>query len=109
MRLFGLVTIVFAIISCESRVVKYAGLNDLVVGVQQIVLYEDNDFYLELGLGGTEGTYTIKGDTVYLYYEDKPQFWPDKLLMTDSYFITINSNSKRRPIKIRRWKGEKGK
>ena len=96
-------------VSCENRSVKHLGLNDLVVGVQQIVLYENAEFYLELGLGGTAGTYTIKNDTVYLHYEDKPQEWPDKLLMTDDYFITINSNSRREPTKIKRWKGEKSK
>ena len=76
-------------ISCEQRIVKYSGLNDLVVGVQQVVLYQNGDFYLELGLGGTEGTYRIKNDTVYLNYDDKPQGWPDKLLMTKDFIILI--------------------
>jgi hypothetical protein len=38
--------------SCSSREVKYEGLNDLVVGVHQFILYENNNFYLELSLGG---------------------------------------------------------
>lgn len=87
-------------ISCEQRIVKYSGLNDLVVGVQQVVLYQNGDFYLELGLGGTEGTYRIKNDTVYLNYDDKPQGWPDKLLMTKDYFMPIDFYNNGRLIKI---------
>ena len=91
-----------AITSCESRTVKYDGLNDLVVGVHQVVLYENGEFYLELGLGGTEGTYTLEHDTVYLNYFHKSEGWPDQLLMTKEYFVTINKDDSQRPIKISR-------
>jgi hypothetical protein len=93
---------IFIMTSCESREVKYSGLNDLVVGAQQVVLYKNGEFYLELGLGGKEGKYEIRNDTVYLTYFDKPENWPDKLLKTDNYFITLNSDSSIAPIRIRR-------
>lgn len=86
--------------SCDSRKVKYSGLNDLVVGVQQVVLYENSDFYLELGLGGTDGIYKIQNDTVFLNYDIKPDKWPDKILITEKYFETISINRKTNAIKI---------
>jgi hypothetical protein len=96
------IILIFILSSCENREVKYSGLNDLVVGVQQVVLYDNGEFYLELSLGEREGTYEIKNDTVHLTYTDKPENWPEKLLMTDSYFITLNSDSSIEPIRIRR-------
>ena len=85
--------------ACENRPVKYDALNDLFVGIHQVVLYENGEFYLELGAGGLEGTYKIKDDTIHLTYEEeKPKNWPDKLLMTDDYFIVMNKDS----LKIRR-------
>ena len=71
---------------------KHSGINDLVVGVQQIVLYENERFYLELSLGGTEGSYTIREDTVTFKYDQKPSTtWPDKLIMTQDYFLSVDS------------------
>ncbi|WP_156180692.1 hypothetical protein [Rufibacter radiotolerans] len=102
MKSVVLIVSIFIFSSCEYREVKYSGLNDLVAGVQQVVLYDNGEFYLVLSLGGTEGTYEIKNDTVHLVYTDKPENWPDKLLITDNYFITINSNSSIKPIRIRR-------
>ncbi|MBF8965718.1 hypothetical protein I0P70_20870 [Pontibacter sp. FD36] len=97
-----LIVLIFILSSCNNREVKYSGLNDLSVGVQQVVLYNNGEFYLELSLGGAEGTYEIKSDTVHLSYIDKPENWPDKLLMTDSYFITLNRDNSIEPIRIRR-------
>lgn len=94
--------IVLIFFACERRTVKYSGLNDLVVGVHQVILYENGEFYLELGAGGEEGKYELKNDTVILSYYDKPENWPDKLLMTDDYFSTIYNNTSR-VIKIKRW------
>ena len=88
--------------SCENRNVKYSGLNDLVVGVQQIVLYENGEFYLELGAGGVEGNYQIQNDTIFLEYKKKPENWPDKILMTDKYFLTIENVKHKKPVKINR-------
>jgi hypothetical protein len=88
--------------SCEKREIKYTGLNDLAIGVQQIILYENGEFYLELGAGGAEGIYEIKSDTVFLTYFDNPENWANKILMTKSYFITINDASLKAPIKIKR-------
>ena len=88
--------------SCETRTVKHSALNDLVVGVHQVVLYENGEFYLELGAGGAEGTYTILHDTVNLNYFDKPENWPDRLLISDEYFQTISTHQHKRSIKIKR-------
>lgn len=88
--------------SCETRTVKYSALNDMVVGAHQVVLYENGEFYLELGAGGTEGTYTILHDTVNLNYFDKPESWPDQLLINEDYFQTISTDEQKRPIRIKR-------
>ncbi|WP_143741293.1 hypothetical protein [Pontibacter ramchanderi] len=96
------IVLIFILSSCENREVKYSGLNDLAVGTQQVVLYDNNEFYLELSLGGAKGTYEIKNDTVHLTYNDKPKNWPEKLLITDSYFITLNKDSSIEPIRIKR-------
>ncbi len=88
--------------SCETRTVKYSALNDLVAGVHQVVLYENGEFYLELGAGGTEGTYTILDDSVALHYFDKPEGWPDHLLMTKEHFQTIPTTEHKNSIKINR-------
>jgi hypothetical protein len=98
MRTILLVSIIITFSSCENRKVKYSGLNDLVVGVQQIVLYENGEFYLELGAGGIEGNYEIKNDTILLHYKDKPE----GLLITDHYFLTIKDEEHRKPVKINR-------
>ena len=90
--IFGLLLLVFILFLCETRKVKYAALNDLVIGVQQVVLYENGEFYLELGLGGQEGTYTIQNNTVFLKYENKPPTWSDKLIMTDRKSTRLNSS-----------------
>ena len=81
-------------------------MNDLVVGVQQIILYDNNRFYLELSLGGTEGDYTISKDTILFSYDERPsQGWPEKLIMTPDHFLSVDtgrdSNNK---IRIRREK-----
>jgi len=54
MRTLLLMSIGLMFTCCENRKVKLTGLNDLVVGVQQIVLYENGEFYLELGAGGPD-------------------------------------------------------
>ena len=97
--LFCLITV-----CCKQRNIVHSGLNNLVVGVQQIVLYDDNRFYLELSLGGTEGSYTISNDTIFLKYEEKPsKNWPDELLITKGYFESIKSDSlKSSQLKISR-------
>lgn len=65
------------VISCTQSEVKYKELNDLVVGIQTITLYENGEFYLAMGLGGAEGTYNMSGDTIVLDYNDKPSDnWP---------------------------------
>lgn len=84
--------------------VKYSGLNDLVVGVQQVILYENGEFYLELGAGGTEGTFKIEHDTVYLTYYKQPKNWPDKLLIIKKYFTTVINDGHKVPVKILREK-----
>ncbi|GAB3647629.1 hypothetical protein GCM10028791_09930 [Echinicola sediminis] len=90
------------LISCENRTVEYSVQNGLVVGVQQVVLYKNGDFYLELGNGGTGGYYTISLDTVYLNYFNKLENWPCKPLITTEYFQTIPTAEHKKPIKIMR-------
>ena len=58
---------------CNSKNIKYSGFNDLVVGVQSVILYENNNFYLELGIGGVKGIYKISNDTIFLEYNKKPK------------------------------------
>ena len=98
-----LITLFFmSLTSCETRSVKYSAANDLVVGVQQVVLYENGEFSLELGLGGTEGTYTILNDTISLNYLKKPENWPDQILISDRFLETISTAEHRKPIRIKR-------
>lgn len=92
----------FLFLSCEYRKVKDSGLNDLVVGVQQFIIYENGDFILELGLGGADGKYKINGDTVYLNYDEANNDWPDKVLITEKYFITIPKTGHKDTVKIER-------
>lgn len=87
--------------SCESNEVLYTGLNDKVIGVDQIVLYTNSKFYLEIGLGGKKGEYTIKNDTIKLNYTDRIENYPKYLIMNEDHFITeINVKQ----IKIKRIK-----
>ena len=102
MRTILLIFIIAILSSCENRKVKYSGLNDLVVGVQQIVLYENGDFYLELGAGGVKGNYQIQNDTILLDYKSKPENWPDKILITDDFFLTIENEEHKKLVKINR-------
>ena len=97
-------TILFAFVlfSCENRTEKHSGLNDLVVGSQQIILYDNNDFYLELGGGGQEGKYQIINDTIHLTYDSKPNEWPEKIIISDQYFITVPNDEHKVPVKISR-------
>lgn len=99
MRTILLILIIVILSSCENRNVKYSGLNDLVVGVQQIVLFENGDFYLELGAGGVEGNYQIQNDTIFLKYKSKPEKWPDKILITDNYFLTIENDEHKKLLR----------
>jgi hypothetical protein len=84
--------------------VKYVGLNDKFMGVDEVVLYDNGEFYLELGAAGeVEGSYEIKNDTVLLYYPDNiNKSWPSRLLMTPENFISLPSDSLKIPIKIKR-------
>lgn len=94
--------LVSSLTSCETRKVEYSGINDLVIGAQQVVLYDNNEFYLELGAGGTEGTYSIVKDTVNLEYFDQSENWPAQLLMTEAFFQTIPTDQHKKSIKIKR-------
>lgn len=98
------ISILLLLFACESRTVKISGLNDLVVGVQQIVLYENGEFYLELGAGGKTGKYEIIQDTVYLSYNGQPESFPTRILITEEFFVTINNKKDIKPIKISRAK-----
>jgi hypothetical protein len=91
MKRLMLLIIFLGIVSCQSQKIKYSGLNDLVFGVQQIVLYENRTFYLELGAGGTDGNYLIHGDTILLIYNDRPSDnWPSRMLIQKNEFISID-------------------
>jgi hypothetical protein len=58
---------------CHNKKVKYSAFNDLFLGAQQVVLFDNGEFYLELGAGGAEGRYTLQKDTVFLNYYEKPR------------------------------------
>lgn len=102
MRALLFLSIGLILTGCDNRKVKFSGLNDLVVGVHQIVLYENGEFYLELGAGGAEGKYEIVNDTIRLDYYDKPDNWPAKVLMTKEYFVTISDEGHQSAVKIKR-------
>lgn len=72
------------------------------VRAQQVVLFDNGEFYLELGLGRAERTYEINKDAKFLIYSDKPINWPDRLLRTDVYLITDGTDSSIAPVIIRR-------
>jgi hypothetical protein len=91
------------IYSCREHKIIYAGFNDLVVGSQQIMLYENQRFFLELSLGGIEGYYKKSGDIVTLFYDNKPLGnWPDSLLITKDYFELFDMNASHGRTKIHR-------
>lgn len=102
MRVVYFILAIVFLTSCEYKKIRYSGLNDLVVGVQQVILYESGEFYLELGVGGVEGKYHIQNDTIALEYGNKPTGWPDKIILNDRYFETVQSEEHRETIKIER-------
>ena len=72
------------------------------IGVQQLILYENGDFYFELGLGGIDGTYEISNDTIHLTYKERPKGFPDKVLLTNKYLITIADLQHKKSVKLKR-------
>ncbi len=94
---------ILPIFSCRQNKIMYSGLNDLVVGAQQVILYNDNRFFRELSFGGTEGIFKKTGDTVILIYDNKPSLnWPDRLLITKDYFELFDLNTNLGRTKIHR-------
>lgn len=105
MTKFLLVIIILTIYSCRQGKIIYSGFNDLVVGSQQIILYDDHRFLIELSLGGTEGNFKKIGDTIILFYDNKPSAnWPDSLQITKDYFVLFDSNTNHSRTKIQRHK-----
>ena len=52
------------------------------------------------------GKYNIKCDTVFLdYNEQMNNDWPDRILITKKYFITIPKNNRTDTVKIMRYNG----
>lgn len=91
------------IISCDTRKIVHSGFNDLVVGSQSFILYNDSTFYLEMGAGGVKGNYQINQDVVKLKYFDKPsKNWPDTMLIRKDYFISKDSLDNAKCLKIKR-------
>ncbi len=103
MAKFFLVIIMLTLYSCRQDKIIYSGLNDLVIGAQQVILYDDNRFLLEIGMGGTEGNFKKAGDTILLFYDDKPSAkWPDTLLITKDYIELFDTNTNHGRTRIRR-------
>jgi hypothetical protein len=93
----------FFLSSCNNREILLSGFNDMALGSQQFILYDDNTFYIEMGAGGTDGTYQICHDTVKLKYFEKPsQNWPNEMLIRKNCFITIDVSNKEKYLKINR-------
>jgi len=100
-----LLALIFSFISCKQNEIKFSGFNDLVAGTQRITLYENGEFYLEMSLGGTNGTYKMKSDTVVLNYSNNPSnSWPEKFIIKENCFETINSGTSISKTRIRRLK-----
>jgi len=98
---FFLISALF--ISCDKRKIILSGFNDLVIGSQSLILYDDNSFYLELGAGGMEGKYLIQQDTIRLKYFDEPKTnWPETILIKPDYFVGLDSKNNNKILKIRR-------
>lgn len=105
MTKFLLLIITLTLYSCRQDKIIYSGFNDLVVGSQQIILYDDHRFLLELSMGGTEGNFKKTGDTIILIYDNKPSAnWPDSLLITKDYFVLFDTNTNHGRTKIQRFK-----
>lgn len=103
-KLMCLLMIVLSI-SCDHRKIVYSGFNDLVVGSQSLILYDDKTFYIEMGSGGMEGKYEINQDVISLKYYNKPSNnWPDIILINKEYFISKDSLDKNKYLKIVRIK-----
>jgi hypothetical protein len=98
-----IISLFLACAACEDRKIKYSGMNDKFIGVEQVVLFENGDFYLEIDEYNTEGTYRIKGDTVLLNYNKRPSAtWPGHLTMKEEYFLIDHPDSAVGFIKIMR-------
>jgi hypothetical protein len=105
MTKFFLPIIILSIYSCRQDKIIYSGFNDLVVGSQQVILYDDNRFLIELSLGGSEGNLKKTGDTIILFYDNKTSAnWPDSLQITKDYFVLFDSNTNHSRTKIKRYK-----
>jgi len=100
---FTLILILLTSTSCDSRKIVHSGFNDLLVGSQSIILYDDKTFYIEMGAGGVAGNYQIEQDIIQLKYFDKPsENWPDIMLIRENYFIAQDSLDAARYLKIKR-------
>lgn len=99
--MFVTITFFFTLFSCHDRKIIYSGFNDLVVGSQSFMLYDDSTFYIEMGMGSAEGSYTMEKDKVYLKYIEKPSLnWPDIIFIRKDYFIVSDSLDNERSLKI---------
>ncbi len=104
-KIFSPLLILILLYSCtESRVVKYAGFDDLAAGIYEIKLFDNGEFLLELNFGSTEGTYQLNSDTLHLNFYDTQINRPKKWFMTKEKFISLESDGSNQTIKISRIK-----
>lgn len=89
-------------LSCDNRKIKHVGLNEFIEGFQIVRIYENGDFFIDLGEGGQEGVCEIKNDTVYIKYNNEKHQWPKKLYMSKTYFETVADKNNPKSIKISR-------
>lgn len=91
------------LISCSNRKVVHSGYNDMFIGSQSFILYDDCTFSIEMGAGSAEGTYIIYKNIVVLNYSDKVNTdWPKIMIIRKNYFISCDSLDSRKYLKISR-------
>lgn len=94
---------ILSLFSCKQDNILYSGFNDLVVGSQKVILYDNNRYFLELSMGETEGDFKKSGDTILLFYDNKPSVnWPDTIILTKEHFELFDTNNNHGRTKIHR-------
>jgi hypothetical protein len=89
--------------ACDTRTMRYAAFDDLVVGSYTVYLYTNGECEVEMGLGYHPGRYTMKGDTIYLtYQEGHLPAMPTQFRLTPAFLVTLPTATYRRTIKIPR-------
>ena len=86
----GKLVFLLLVSACETRTIRHAGFEDLVVGSYTVKLYTNGECEVEMGLGYHDGQYTLRGDTIRITYQKGRLVGiPNQLLLTPGFLVTL--------------------